>query len=93
MMSNIFLFAFSWQWTDEFYSNLFYTGLDKTWLLPDVYSHIPESLETTYAGQRLFYSAIRNTAGLLIILPLVIIYLFCQRYLVQGIERSGLGGG
>lgn len=93
MMITIFLFAFSWQWTDEFYSNLFYTGLDKTWLLPDVYSHIPESLETTYAGQRLFYSAIRNTAGLLIILPLVIIYLFCQRYLVQGIERSGLGGG
>ena len=93
MMITIFLFAFSWQWTDEFYSNIFFSGtVNKTLLLPDVYKIIPESLTTTYAGASMFYSAIRNTAGLLIILPLVIIYLFCQRYLVQGIERSGLVG-
>ena len=93
MMITIFLFSFSWQWTDEFYSTLFFTGdINKTLLLPDVFRVIPQSLQTSYAGQGMFYSAIRNTAGLLIILPLVIIYLFCQRYLVQGIERSGLVG-
>ena len=88
MMITVFLFAFSWQWTDDFYTTLFFTT-NKTVLMPDVVD-IPTSLETDYAGQNLYYSAIRNTCGLLIILPLVIMYLFCQNFLVQGIERSGL---
>ena len=36
--------------------------------------------------RNMYYAAIRNTCGLVIIFPLVIMYLFCQRYLVQGIE-------
>lgn len=88
MMITVFLFAFSWQWTDDFYTTLFFTT-NKTVLMPDVVE-IPTSLETQYPGQNLYYSAIRNTCGLLIILPLVIMYLFCQNFLVQGIERSGL---
>ncbi len=88
MMITVFLFAFSWQWTDDFYTNLFFTT-NKTILMPDVVD-IPTSLETSYAGANLYYSAIRNTCGLLIILPLLIMYLFCQNFLVQGIERSGL---
>ena len=35
-------------------------------------------------------TAVKSTGGLMIIAPLVIMYLFCQKYLVQGIERSGL---
>lgn len=35
-------------------------------------------------------AAVHGTSGLMVIFPLVIIYLFCQKYLVQGIERSGL---
>ena len=88
MMITVFLFAFSWQWTDDFYTELFFTS-SKTILMPDIVE-IPQSLQTQYAGQNLYYSAIRNTCGLLIILPLLIMYLFCQNFLVQGIERSGL---
>lgn len=90
MMITIFLFAFSWQWTDDFYTNMF-ISTNKITLMPDIVG-IPKSLETTYAGQELYYSAINNTCGLMIIMPLVIMYLFCQRYLVQGIERSGIVG-
>ena len=90
MMITVFLFAFSWQWTDEFYIDVFFTN-NKTLLMPDIVD-IPASLTTDYAGQSLFYSAIRNTCGLVIIAPLLIIYLFCQRFLVQGIERSGIVG-
>ena len=90
MMITIFLFAFSWQWTDDFYTNMF-IATNKITLMPDIVG-IPKSLETSYAGQELYYSAINNTCGLMIILPLVIMYLFCQRYLVQGIERSGIVG-
>lgn len=93
MMITIFLFAFSWQWTDEFYTTLFFIDdRNKIYLMPDVYMTPPPSLETNYGGQSLYYSVISNTAGIMIIAPLVIVYLFCQRYLVQGIERSGLVG-
>ena len=91
MMITIFLFAFSWQWTDSFYTTLFFPTANKTILMPDIVE-IPPSLVINYAGQSLFYTAIRNTAGILIILPLVIVYLFCQKYLVQGIERSDIVG-
>lgn len=90
MMITVFLFAFSWQWTDDFYTTLFFTTT-KTTLMPDIID-IPKSLELNYAGQNLYYAAIRNTCGLMIIMPLIIMYLFCQRYLIQGIERSGITG-
>ena len=91
MMITVFLFSFAWQWTDEFYTNLFFGGGSKILLMPKIVD-IPDSLVTDYAGQTLFYSAVRNTCGLCIIAPLLILYLFCQRYLVQGIERSGIVG-
>ncbi len=94
MMITIFLFAFSWQWTDEFYTTLFFygTATTKVYLMPDIYATIPPSLETNYVGAELYNNVIKNTAGIMIIAPLVIMYLFCQKYLVQGIERSGLVG-
>ena len=88
MLITVFLFAFCWQWTDNFYTELFFTTT-KTTLMPDIID-IPKSLKTDYAGQSLYYAAIRNTCGLCIIAPLVVLYLFGQRYLVEGIERSGL---
>ena len=90
MMITVFLFAFSWSWTDDFYSNLFFSA-QKQQLMPSIVK-IPKSLSTNYAGQNLWYTSIRNTCGLLIIAPLVVMYLFCQRYLIQGIERSGIVG-
>ncbi len=91
MMITVFLFAFSWQWTDEFYIGMFFNSTSDTWLMPDIYSEIPDGLKIVgHPASGLYESGIRNTAGLMIIAPLVVMYLFCQRYLVQGIERSGL---
>ena len=94
MMITVFLFSFSWQWTDEFYTTIFWTNsANKFYLMPDIYKVIPKSLQATnFAGWSLYKNVIQNTAGMLIIMPLIIMYLFCQRYLVQGIERSGLVG-
>jgi len=33
-----------------------------------------------------------NTASLLVVLPLLIVYLFAQRYFVESIERTGIVG-
>ena len=93
MMITIFLFAFSWQWTDNFYTSakMFFPSSKGMLLLSKIVT-IPKTLDTNYPGGDMFSSAIRNTCGLLIIAPLVVVYLFCQRYLVQGIERSGITG-
>jgi len=90
MMITVFLFAFSWQWTDNFYVNTFFTTTGPK-LLPDIIM-IPKQLDTDYAGKALFETAIRNTCGIMILTPLLVVYLFCQRYLVEGIERSGIVG-
>jgi multiple sugar transport system permease protein len=88
MMVTVFMFAFCWQWTDDFYTNLFYTTA-KMKLMPKIVD-IPTSLVTDYAGKNLYEAAIKNTCGILIIAPLIVLYAFGQKFLVQGIERSGL---
>ncbi len=91
MMITVFLFAFSWQWTDDFYSGMFFTR-NSTYLMPNVVT-VPPSLDTSgFLAAGVYSSAIINTCALLIILPLLIIYSIFQKYIVQGIERSGIVG-
>ena len=90
MMITVFMFAFCWQWTDNFYTELFYNITGPT-LLPDIIK-VPKTLNTNYAGSSLYIAAIKNACGMLIVTPLIILYLFGQRYIVQGIERSGITG-
>ena len=61
--------------------------------MPDVYQNIPLILKKeSKAGADIYHNVIQNTGGMMIIMPLIVMYLFCQKYLVQGIERSGLVG-
>ena len=94
MMIMVFLFSFSWQWTDKFYSSIFFVGADETkmWTMASITNTPIHLYDDKFTGQSLYDTVIRNTAGIMIIAPLVVIYLFCQKYLVQGIERSGLVG-
>ena len=94
MMITIFLFSFSWQWTDELYVGIFMQGDQSPIMLASsrFWSVIPASLKVNRTGSDLFYNAIKNTAAMMVIAPLILIYLFGQRYLVQGIERSGIVG-
>ena len=92
MMVTIFIFTFSWQWTDTFYTaSPFFTASAEP-LLTNIVNKIPPSLKIEYAASSLWESAITNTSGLLVILPLFIIFLFAQRSFVEGIERSGIVG-
>ena len=94
MMITVFLFSFSWQWTDQFYSGIFFMGATRPWVMPDI-TVPPTSLQILYGNHpvwTLYQNILQSTAGILIIAPLVVMYLFCQKYLVQGIERSGLVG-
>ncbi len=90
MLITVFMFAFSWQWTDTFYTRAFFSQNGPT-LMPSIVK-VPRSLDTSYAGENLYVAAIRNTCGIMILLPLVLLYSFLQRYIIQGIERSGITG-
>ena len=92
MMITVFMFAFCWQWTDEFYTTNLLGTLAQESLLPSLVTFEPPMLLGTIPSSHKFayLPAIHNTAGLMIIFPLVILYSFFQRYLVQGIEQSGL---
>jgi len=94
MMITVFLFAFCWQWTDSFYTNMFFTNSN---IAPKVLSQMPaipislvKTADSIGPGKGMYETAIMNTCGIMIILPLVVMYVFLQRYLVEGIERSGL---
>ena len=73
-----------------FYTNMFFTSVKDAPLMLSQIIGIPKSLDTDYAGRQMYETAIRNTCGIMVILPLVVLYVFLQRYLVEGIERSGL---
>ncbi|MBE6555768.1 MAG: carbohydrate ABC transporter permease [Ruminococcaceae bacterium] len=97
MMITVFLFAFCWQWTDDFYIPLFFTG-DQPSLMTYIarFGEIPKSLTVLYTNVTHssgdYKKAIEYGCGLMACAPLIILYLFCQKFLVQGIERSGITG-
>ena len=97
MLITVFILSFAWSWTDIFYTNNFLNPSDHLLLTStSFWSKLPASLEeiAIQAGGSIdsYRIAVKNTAALMIILPLIIMYLFCQRYLIQGIEHSGFGG-
>lgn len=92
MMITVFLFAFCWQWTDEFYTSNLLGSVIQERLLPSMIRFEPTYLLGSVPASHAFAykPAIHNTAGLMIVFPLVILYAFFQRFLVQGIEHSGI---
>ncbi len=91
MLITVFLFSFCWQWTDDFYVPLFYPGAQRPDFMVFMTDKLPfSSLQQAEAA--VSQSAITYGIGLMACLPLIILFLFCQKYLVQGIERSGIIG-
>ena len=88
MMITVFIFSFCWQWTDNFYTLLFNATSDAL-RMEDVIQ-IPPAMDITGSGYEDYRVVIRNTGGLMVLAPLLVLYCFGQRFLIQGIESSGL---
>ena len=86
MIATAFLFSFVWQWTDTFYVNTFMPGND---FLAVQLQSVPRILGNTDSYKLKILS---NTSIILLVLPILLIFLFAQRYFVESIERSGLVG-
>lgn len=95
IMVTIFLFSFVWQYNDTMFTSMFYTELNTLAksLLNLGYQLVTINIEGGSKGANFGYLSIMNaSATLLAIVPLLVIYLFFQRYFIQSIERSGLVG-
>lgn len=83
LMVTIFLFSFSWQWTDTIYSGLFMRG---TKLIANALPYVNGGEEEVMA------IAYNNTAAVLSVLPIAFIYVIGQKFFIQSVERSGITG-
>lgn len=82
MMITVFLFSFTWQWTDTTYNRML---MPKVGILSNTIMNVASGVEDSLQVQ-----ALNDTATLWVVLPLLIVFLFAQRYFIQSIERSGL---
>jgi len=95
ILTSCFLFSFVWQWTDSFYTDLF---LGKIKLLSTQISALTERfgqyLSNVYGTSVTvsvgYSNAILSTGVLLVIIPLLILYLFCQRLFVESLASTGV---
>ncbi|MCR4728076.1 MAG: carbohydrate ABC transporter permease [Lachnospiraceae bacterium] len=95
IITSCFLFAFVWQWTDGFYSDMFLgtTPLVSTSLARVVdgisaYIQRITGIKTTVSVA--YSDAILSAGTLMIVVPVLLIYLFAQRKFVESISSSGI---
>ncbi|WP_240702951.1 carbohydrate ABC transporter permease [Cohnella luojiensis] len=91
----VLLFAFVWQWNDSFYTT---TYLTTSKVMSIQLSSLPYNLGIMLSdgvssrADPFYQSMVLDTGMLLAILPLILIYIFVQRYFVESVERTGIVG-
>lgn len=89
IMITVFLFAFCWQWTDTDFSSLYFSS--KTTLAMRVIVGSYMVVKGQVSSTDPFGTAIaRAAATIIIILPVLLLSAFCQKFLVRSISRSGM---
>ncbi len=84
----VFLFSFVWHWNDSLEPSIFLSH-PEDFFLPQRLSIVESALET-FQLRGMWGTGTIMAATLLVILPLIILYAFTQRYFVESIERTGL---
>lgn len=88
MMVTVFLFAFCWQWTDTYFSSMYFSSKMTLAQIPANESIM--TIRTMVASyDRTGTTIAQNAAAILVILPLVGLSVICQKFLVQSISQSG----
>lgn len=95
IITSCFLFSFVWQWTDGFYSNLFLGKIQMLAInLTTIVDKFGIYLSTLNGGSVIapvaYGQAILSTGVLLGVLPLILLYIFCQRLFVESLASTGV---
>jgi multiple sugar transport system permease protein len=86
----VFLFSFVWHWNDSLQPTIYLSDVDKYFMMQRL-----AAVEAALADMRyraMWGTGVIMTSALLVVLPLLILYLFTQRFFVESIERTGLIG-
>lgn len=93
MMVTVFLFSFVWQWLDATYTPIFCANMS---IIPTTVGSLSNPLASMAGSQdssmMLIASLVKNAGIILVILPLLVLYVFAQKFFVQSVERSGIVG-
>lgn len=87
VMITAFLFSFVWQWTDTFYASVFFIQR-----IPLLSIRLRGVGSLAGTGNWLYASQLTNSGVVLLIVPIIALYIFSQRFFVESIERSGIVG-
>lgn len=93
----VMLFSFVWQYNDVYFTTLYLDNPNvisgKLLSAPSTIGHRLSAISGGGdATDPLYLSMLVNTAVLLAILPLIILYMFVQRHFVESVERTGIVG-
>ena len=83
----VFLFSIVWYWNDYYVSSSFFTQNDTVALM------LKNLTQQLFDGQAVSVRQIivwLEAGCLLSITPILVMYVFLQRYFIEGVERSGL---
>ena len=87
----VFLFSFVWTWNDYYYPSMYMFGADNVPLSVGLAKlNAMLGAESEAGGLRFFVEPLKMGASFLILLPLLVLYAFTQRWFVEGVERTGL---
>lgn len=95
ILTSCFLFAFVWQWTDNFYTKMFLGDLKVLAsrlpsLVDEVNAYVINTLRNPGGASVGYGNCILSTGTLMMILPLLIIYLFAQKGFVESLSSTGI---
>jgi multiple sugar transport system permease protein len=91
----VFLFSFVWHWNDYFEPIMYLTDVKSYTLglhLSMVELQLNSALRIDGGKGNLMGMPMTMAAAFLTILPPIVLYLFLQKYFVEGIERTGITG-
>ena len=90
----VFIFSLVWYWNDSYVSNMFFADADTIALqIGNLYTTISSWLNGgTPTGVAADFMVWIEAGCLISLLPILIIYCFLQRQVIEGIERSGITG-
>ena len=86
-----FLFSFVWYWNETYVSSLF-IGSDLYTLQLKLFNFTSQFNTTQGLSEQALNEAIRYSATILIILPVLLVYIVMQKWFVEGIDRTGITG-
>lgn len=91
----VFLLSVVWHWNDTYEPSMYLMSSDKSpislWLSQELFGMFgiaPGVMQRT--PQEIVLYGMMVSAALLAILPMILLYVFTQRFFVEGIERTGL---